>query len=192
MAEVTRATPPARTPPMESSDEAKANMLRMARKQGDALKEAAEFMMKEEADDGGEAHAGDYLVGYAVESAEGMYHLSNGKLEWQDPTSENCHIEVAVRDAADGRFIPGLKVRLTVLDAQGNEVGTHEQPFLWHPWLYHYGRNWKVPGDGSYTFRVHIEPPTFGRHDRKNGLRFAEPVEVEFTGVQIETGQKKS
>ena len=40
-----------------------------------------------------------------------------------------------------------------------------------------------VPGDGAYTFRVHIDAPTFHRHDRKNGLRDAEPVEVEFRGA---------
>ena len=190
MADVSRATPEARTPPMESSDEADPKMLDMARRQGDALQEAARFMMYEEADDGGETHAGDYLVGYAVESAEGMYQLRDGELEWQEPGEENCHIEIAVRDAADGRLVPALDVRLTVLDEGGNEVGTHTQPFLWHPWLYHYGRNWKVPGEGSYTLQVRIEPPTFGRHDKKNGLRYAEPVEVEFRGVQIKTGQK--
>lgn len=69
-------------------------------------------------------------------------------------------------------------------------MGTHAQPFLWHPWLFHYGRNWQVPGDGEYTLRVRIEPPTFHRHDKRNGLRYAEPVEVEFRGVQLETGQK--
>lgn len=190
MARASKATPEPRTPPMESSGEAKPEMLEMAREQGRAMERAARFMMYEEADDGGETHAGDFLVGYAVESAEGLYQLKHGKLEWQPPTSENCHIEIAVRDAADGRFIPGLEVRLTVLDAGGSEVGTHAQPFLWHPWLFHYGRNWQVPGDGEYTLRVRIEPPTFHRHDKKNGLRYAEPVEVEFRGVQIRTGQK--
>ena len=97
-----------------------------------------------------------------------------------------------VRDGADGRFVPGLSVSATLIDADGNEVGTHEQPFLWHPWLYHYGRNWKVPGDGMYTLRVRVEPPTYARHDKKNGVRYREPVEVEFRGVKIETGQKSS
>jgi hypothetical protein len=27
------------------------------------------------------------------------------------------------------------------------------------------------------------------RHDKVNGRRFSEPVECEFTGVQVETGQ---
>ena len=57
--------------------------------------------------------------------------------------------------------------------------------------IYHYGRNWIVPSDGGYTLRVRVEPPTFMRHDEVNGKRFIEPVEVEFTGVRIETGKEK-
>lgn len=184
--------PKTRTPPMRQSDEADEKQLGMARKQGDAFQAAAEHMMNKEADNGGEQHVGDYFVGYAVESAEGLYQLEDGELKWQEPEAENVHMEIAVRDAADGRFIPALEVRLTVLDEQGKEVGSHPQPFLWHPWLYHYGRNWKVPGDGKYTLRVRIEAPTFHRHDKKNGLRYREPVEVEFKNVRVETGQKKS
>jgi uncharacterized protein involved in high-affinity Fe2+ transport len=121
-----------------------------------------------------------------------MYHLRDGQLEWHEPADENAHVEVVVRDAADGRFIPGLTVYTTLLDSSGQAIGTHQQPFLWHPWLYHYGRNWRVPGDGSYTLRVRIEPPDFMRHDKINGNRFIEPIEVEFRDVTIRTGQKRS
>ena len=44
----------------------------------------------------------------------------------------------------------------------------------------------------DYTLRVHVDPPMFGRHDHINGRRFREPVDVEFSGVHIETGRKKS
>ena len=60
---------------------------------------------------------------------------------------------------------------------------------LWHPMLYHYGRNWTVPADGEYTLKVHIDPPTFMRHDEINGCRFKEPVDVTFEGVKVERGQ---
>lgn len=83
--------------------------------------------------------------------------------------------------------MPGLQVWLTVLDADGNEIGVHRQKLLWHPWRYHYGRNWKLPGDGKYTFRVYIPAPDFPRHDQKNGKRFAESVWAEFTEVKIKT-----
>lgn len=121
-----------------------------------------------------------------------MYHLEGpGNLVWQEPSSENAHIEVAVRDAADGRFVPGLTISVTVTQSDGNTVGTHEQPFIWHPWLYHYGLNWEVPGEGDYKIHVRIDPPGFMRHDHENGKRYAEAVEVEFDR-HIKPGQKRA
>jgi hypothetical protein len=61
---------------------------------------------------------------------------------WRDPGEENVHVEVSVRDASGGRFVPGVRVFATLIDPDGNEVGTHEQPLIWHPMIYHYGRNW--------------------------------------------------
>lgn len=95
-------------------------------------------MAQDVAKDGGTQQVGDYLVGYAIEDAEGMYHLEDGELVWHNP--------------------------------------------------YHYARNWDLPEDGGYTLRVHVDPPTFMRHDEINGRRFTEPVDVEFAGVRIERG----
>jgi hypothetical protein len=177
-------------PPMDpTSSEASQEQLDAAKAQGDAYGRAVQIMTTKVADGGGQQRAGDYVVGYALEKAEGMYQLDGGELRWQKPQDENLHLEVIVSDAADGRFVPGLTVRVTVVAEDGTEVGTHEQPLLWHPMLYHYGRNWKVPGDGTYTVRVHIDPAPFGRHDEKNGKRYVEPVDVEFNGVQVSTGQ---
>lgn len=173
------------TPPMEPSDEATDDELDLAREQGGVYLNALEHMVDEVADIGAEVRAGDYVVAYAVEEAEGMYELVDGALEWREPDG-NLHIELSVRDASDDRFVPGLKMHLTVVDASGGEVGTEEMPFLWHPWLYHYGRNWTIPGSGRYTLRVRIEPPTFMRHDRENGQRFGEEVRVVFEDVELE------
>ncbi len=118
--------------------------------------------------------------------------MRRGRLEWEEPQEENVHVEVAVRDVSDRRFIPALEVYATLIDEEGEEVGTHRQLYLWHPWLYHYGRNWRVPSDGEYTLRVRVEAPEFPRHDKRNGRRFAEPAEVEFEVVKIKTGQKES
>lgn len=179
------------TPPMELSDEANKKQLQLAQEQGDAYQKALEHMTKKEAH-GDQKRAGDYIVGYAVEHAEGMYHRHDGHLIWHNPENENVHVEITVQDGADRRFIPGLTVYVTLVDAGGKLIGTHQQPFLWHPWLFHYGLNWEVPGDGRYTIRVRIEAPDFMRHDKENGNRFLEPVEVEFTRIEIETGQKLS
>ncbi|MGH2350517.1 MAG: iron transporter [Chloroflexota bacterium] len=187
---MSQATAP-QQPPQRASDEANEGQLRLARAQGEAFQMAVQNMITAEAR-GAAQRAGDYLVGYAVEQAEGMYHLEDGELRWHDPTEENVHVEVVVQDGADGRFVPSLTVYATLLDGTGQEIGTHQQPFIWHPWLYHYGRNWRVPRDGEYTLRVRIEAPDFMRHDKANGRRFATPVEVEFAGVKLETGQKLS
>ena len=178
-------------PPMKPSDEASPNTLDMARRQGEALDRALHHMTNNEAHDGGVTRAGDYKVAYAVEEAEGMWHRVDGELVWKEPEG-NCHVEVGVVDGADGRFVPGLEITATLIDRDGNEIGTHRQPFVWHPWLYHYGRNWTVPETGTYTMKVRIEPPDFPRHDLKNGKRYNEPVEVTFEHVKIKTGQKKS
>ncbi len=177
---------------LRPSEESTAAQLDLARRQGRALAEALAAMDAESDSGVLTRRAGDYEIGVAVEEAEGMWRRGDdGELVWENPIEENCHVEVCVRDRADGRFIPGLEVAVALIDANGAEVGRHLQPFLWHPWLYHYGRNWTVPHPGDYRLLVRIEPPTFMRHDRENGRRFAERVEVEFSGVSIETGQKR-
>jgi Fe2+ transport protein len=179
----------AQASPLVPSDEADAKGLELGKAQGEAMTRTIEHMAKEIAHDGREVQCGEYLVAYAVEEAEGMYMPKGGKLEWVYPDKENAHIEIAVRDAADGRFIPGLDVEVTVIDTDGKEHGTHKQPLLWHPYLYHYGRNWVVPGDGTYKLRVRFDPPSFMRHDEKNGKRFVEGVDMTFDNVKIATGQ---
>ncbi len=178
-----------RPPTDPSSSEADEQQLLLAREQGDAYGKALKHMVSNVAEDGGQQPAGPYVVGYAIEEAEGMYAWSEGELVWQEPREENLHVEITVRDGADGRFVPGLQVRGTLITAEGRELGTHEHPLLWHPMLYHYGRNWKVPGDGSYTLRVQIDPPQFMRHDEVNGKRFTETISVEFRDVRAKTGQ---
>lgn len=177
-------------PPMDpTSEEATAEQLDAARAQGEVYGDAVRLMIEKVADTGGTQRAGDYEVAFALEKAEGMYELADGELRWMEPEDENLHVEVVVRDAADGRFVPGLDVSVTLVAGDGTEVGTHPQPFLWHPMLYHYGRNWVVPGDGRYTLAVHVEPAAFMRHDRKNGRRYTEAVDVTFRDVEVKTGK---
>lgn len=189
-----RSDPRHRHPPVRPSDEADTEALDLAQSQGDAYRRALDHMAREEAHVGGMKPAGDYVVAFAQEAAEGMWHVEGGELRWRNPADEeNAHFEVAVMDGGDQRFVPGLRVTLTVRRAiNDEEVGTHEPPFIWHPWLHHYGRNWTVPGDGKYHLLVRIEPPTFHRHDPINGRRYAEVVEVEFRDVEVKTGRKTS
>jgi hypothetical protein len=178
-------------PPMNpDTSEATPPQLELARLQGDAYADAVRCMADEVADDGGEARAGDYVISYAVEEAEGMYDWVDGALVWQDPGETTTHLEVAVRDAGDGRFVPGAKVTVTMISPDGTEVGTEHHPLLWHPMVYHYGRNWQLPVDGEYVMRVHVEPPTFTRHDEVNGRRFTAAVDVEFDRVRVHLDAK--
>ena len=175
----------------EVSDEADQQQLELARKAGNAYQDALEYMINEVAENGDKQEAGDYLIGFAQEEAEGMYALNEGgedAFEWRVPTDENCHIEVAVCDAEDKRFIPELDITATLSNDDGFET-EFEPPFLWHPGLLHYGKNVELPGDGKYDLTVRVEPPTFMRHDEENGNRYGDPVEATFDGIEIETGQ---
>ena len=98
-------TTQAKTPPMKSSKELTQEQLKFARQQGDALGKTLDYMMNQEAH-GDEIAAGEYRIGYAVENAEGMWVMRDGKLTWQNPQQENAHIEVSVRDGADGALSP--------------------------------------------------------------------------------------
>lgn len=178
-------------PPMDpNTDEATAEQLDHARAQGGAYGDALDLMTQKIAHDGGEKHDGDYLIGYAIEEAEGLYRFDGDELIWEEPSERNVHVEVSVRDAADGRFIPGLEVEVT-LRRDGEDLGTHSQDLVWHPMLYHYAHNWTVTGDaGTYEMEVRFDPPRFRRHDRINGRRFTQPGHVVFEDVAIgaETG----
>ena len=174
---------------IKQSDEGDAKGLELARAQGEALTKTLKHMTDDIAEDGREEQVGEYLVAYAVEQAEGMYEMKNGKLEWGKPAEgQNAHVEIAVRDPADGRFIPGLDIEVTVTAEDGTDCGTHKVPLLWHPYLYHYGRDWTVPGSGKYSLRVRFDPPTFMRHDKKNGNRFSTAVDHVFHDVKIKAG----
>jgi hypothetical protein len=174
------------------SDEADANQLRIAREEGAAYQKALKYMVEEVADNGAMQEAGDYRIGIAQEEAEGMYRLvGEGQLEWREPQGENCHLEVSVSDAGDHRFIPGLKIEVTLTPKSGGSpVGPVQVPLLWHPGLYHYGADLTVPGDGAYDIKVVIAPAEFMRHDKQNGGRYSRTVEVTFSDFEIKTGSE--
>ena len=173
----------------ETSDELTEGGKERAAEAGDVYRDTVEYFISEVAHTGDTKEVGDYLVGFAQEEAEGMYSLEGeGELTWNAPDEENCHVEVVVADGADGRFVPELDVTAT-LENDDEFEEEFDVPFLWHPSMYHYGKNVEVPGDGEYDLTIQVEAPTFRRHDEENGNRYAEDVEVTFEGVDIETGQ---
>lgn len=177
-------------PPDVPSEEADRMQLELAKEEGRAYSKSLEYMANKVAENGGSADCGDMVVAFAQEKAEGLYRLRDGELVWEEPSlDQNCHLEISVLDANDRRFIPCLDVRLTVTDAKGNQIGSEMMPFLWHPGMYHYGKNWALPGNGAYDLEVEIKAPDFPRHDKENGQRYSRPVRAHFRSVEITTGR---
>jgi len=178
-------------PPRDVTDEASQRGLELAAKAGDAYQQMVEYFIGNVANDGAMQQAGDYLVGVAAEEAEPLWHLLGGELQLKEPAAGmNAHLEVVVMDAADHRFVPSLDVSVTLANEAGEEIGTWDLPFLWHPTMYHYGRSVSVAESGDYSLIVGINAPSFPRHDEINGKRYREPVRVRFDDVHIETGRK--
>ncbi|HVW66707.1 MAG TPA: hypothetical protein VHA78_03155 [Candidatus Peribacteraceae bacterium] len=163
---------------------------KLARAQGDAYDAALAEMKKEDVHASIEAE--EYVITFVAEKAEGMYAPSSATdLSWHTPDDgANVHIEVAVQDRYDHRFLPQLDVECTLVDEAGNIIGTKMQPFLWHPFLFHYGANWHIPGSGLYRARIVVRQPAFHRHDEKFGKRYERTVEVELGPIDLPVGQK--
>lgn len=68
-------TAPAAPPMDPRSSEATGRQLELAVGQGRAYRRALDHMAQDVADAGGTQRVGEYLMGYAIEEAEGMYHL---------------------------------------------------------------------------------------------------------------------
>lgn len=141
---------------------------------------------------GGEKEAGAYRVGYIVEPAEGWWEGQPGSLRWRAPLSgENAHIEILPFDAGTGLLVPEVGVTLTVLDENGDKVGSKPLE-LYYAEFYHYANNFGLPGSGTYTLQAQITPPGFRRHGEEagEGRVYTEPVTVKFEDVQIDTEEE--
>ena len=167
----------------------------LARIQGDAVADALYTMLHGVAVFGAEQRSGDYLVAFADEFAETFWKKHGDDLRYaleeEESNAHNAHVEVGVRDARTGRFLPGLNVRVTVTAPDGHRAGSSAVALMWHPWLYHYGMNWRIPGASDhYTVQVHADPPSWRRYGRESGSLFAQPIDLDFTSVRFRTGQK--
>lgn len=172
------------------SNEANDEQLKIARVQGSAYAQALEAMHHETGYVATQVQ-GDYAISLTTESAEGCYMWEGDQLVWRNPDKENAHIEVAVTDARDGRFIPYLHVMAAISKSGSNEqLCSQDLPFMWHSWLYHYGSNIVIPEDGEYDIVVTVGVLPAMRHDKQNGQRYTQPASATFESVPIKTGQK--
>ncbi|MFI6073940.1 hypothetical protein ACIA5C_20435 [Actinoplanes sp. NPDC051343] len=73
-----------------------------------------------------------------------MYERDGDRLVWREAAPQaTVHLEVAVADGAVGRFVAGLTVHIEV-EQDGRTLIRTDLPFLWHPFLYHYGTNAQI------------------------------------------------
>jgi hypothetical protein len=168
--------------------------LALASAQGAALGWAFDEMSRAVANTGAQTTVGDVRVAYAVEYAETYWQMCGHRLEYngrpEQSAETNAHVEIAVMDALTGRLLPDLNVRVAVSDESGHPISVEVVPFMWHPWIHHYGRNWRVPRAGHYRLQVHVDPPPWARTDRDLGRRFEQAIDVQFDDVPFHTGQK--
>jgi hypothetical protein len=157
---------------MKVSDEATQEQLEMAKEQGRVLGKALDHMISQVADDGQETTVGP-VPGRLCHRRSGRHvPLARRRASMAEPERENVHIEVSVRDAVDGRFIPNLNIHVRLIDSNKNDVGYHQQPLCGTRGCTITGRNWHIPEEGDYRMEIHIKAPDFPRHDEKNGNRY--------------------
>ena len=112
----------------------------------------------------GDIHAGEFRIAFTITPAEGWWDKAGGgKLAWHEAPAYNVHLRIFVLDLADGRLVPGLHLRATLIDANGNEQAAPVD-FGWYPLINAYGGNVPLDADSSYTLRVVIDKDAT-RHD---------------------------
>src|SRR5919106_6458194 len=110
--------------------------------------------------EGGETTSGPWRIAYIVEPAEPWFA---GERFRRPATGETHHIEILPIEAATGRVVPEVPIRLEVLDQNGQVVDSARLN-LYYAEFFHYANNFEIPEDGSYDLRATIEPPTLLRH----------------------------
>lgn len=147
---------------------------------------------------GGETKVGEYRVGYIVEAAEPWFqaeqggqgsqggHSGHGKLVNREPAKdETHHIEIIPMEAATGRIVPNVPIRLEVVDARGQVVQAQDLNF-YHAEFFHYANNFSIPTAGKHTLRATLQPPTFLRHGASDETpALNEPVTATFANVEL-------
>jgi len=158
--------------------------LRLADQQGDADTAVLDWVMANSGLLRGDTHAGAMRVAFTITAAEGWWDKAGGgKLAWHDAPAANVHLRIFVADLADGRLIPGLNLRATLIDANGNEQSAPAD-FGWYPLINAYGGNVPIVADSRYTLRVAIDGAlphhlvSFGEHSEHTTI-------AEFPAVPI-------
>jgi len=161
-----------------------AEWARLAQQQGKADTAILDWVLGNSGPLKGDARAGELRVAFTITPTEGWWDKAGGgKLAWHDAPDGNVHLRIFVLDAADGRLVPGLSVRATLVDANGNEQSVPAD-FGWYPLMNAYGGNIPLDTDSSYTLRVTVDSAQ-PHHVFGLGEHSMHSTSVEFAPVQI-------
>jgi hypothetical protein len=129
-------------------------------------------------------YAGDFLVAVDHDRPTGYYETDRDGLRWREAAPFNTvQFDVAVADANDGRFVPGLTVALRA-EKNGRTLAAGECLFRWHPRLHRYAVDLRLL-PGRYDVTVHIGTPVFQREDHAAGRRYSDPVVLRFPNFEV-------
>jgi hypothetical protein len=132
----------------------------------------------------GDVSTGEMRIAFTMTPAEGWWDKAGGgKLAWHEAPVDNVHLRIFVLDLADGRLVPGLTLRATLSDANGNEQSAPAD-FGWYPLINAYGGNVPIDTDSSYILRVTVDPLQ-PHHVLALSGRFQHTAIAEFPPVQI-------
>lgn len=167
--------------------------IELARQEGIAVERSLTGILREANVSGSQRRSGDYNVAVVVQNPRGSWEQRNGKLIYARPDSDIgpiSHIEVSIRDATTGRLLPGLNVHASIVDSRKRAINTYPMPFMWHPWMNHYGLDVAVPGKETYTIRVRADAPSFRRYGGTALRKFNRAIDVEMRGVRFATVER--
>jgi hypothetical protein len=169
-------------PPLAGT--ANAEQLRLALQQGKADTAVLDWVLANSGQLKGDMNAGEMRIAFTITPAEGWWDKAGGgKLAWHEAPDGNIHLRIFVLDLADGRLVPDLTVRATLIDANANEQSVPAD-FGWYPLINAYGGNLPMDTDSSYTLRVTIDPMQ-PHHVFAASTHFEHPAIAEFSPVQI-------
>jgi hypothetical protein len=157
----------------------------LARKQGDALIASMNLHLEEL------VHTvkkiDDYIVTVAFEGADGMYGVDEkGELEWNKPGKFGAmHAQIIIQDRDDKRFVPNLEISVRIFDNEGTVITESDAPFMWHPYVFHYGLETVLPDEGEYIVEVKIQKPGFARHTKNHGKRYQSTVTARLDPIKV-------
>ncbi|WP_224269296.1 iron transporter [Haloprofundus salinisoli] len=127
----------------------------------------------------GMANTGELAVGVMYSWPHRFWTVQGQQTERVDVgRNDAIHLMVSVWDAASGVSIPSSGV--TVETTDGDEYREEEVVYemLSQRMGFHYGDNWPLPGDGTYTVRVDVGGTNVRRFGEFEG-KFEEPASVE-------------